>query len=114
MHEGDVAPRHGELGAALGGFFIVAQAAFQVAAFQADAAELHVGFGQVGGVAHGVEQGLFGAHEVTLAQQGQAQVVVMVGALLVGRDLHLEVGNIFVDIVVTLFHRMWPSFFSRS
>ncbi|MFR0874664.1 MAG: hypothetical protein ACLSHC_08675 [Bilophila wadsworthia] len=45
---------------------IVAQAAFEIAALQTDAAKLHVGFGKMGRIADRGEKRFFRRHKVAL------------------------------------------------
>ena len=105
MDETDVAPRHRELGPAVGGLFVVAQTALEITAVQADAAKLHIGFGEVGRIADGGQKRLFRAHEIALAEQGHAEVVVMVGAAVVFPKRGLQVRDIFVKVAVLVLHR---------
>ena len=114
MYKGNIAPGHGELGAAVGSLLIVAQTPVQIPAFKAYAAKLHIGFGKMRRVADGLQQGGFRLHKVAFAQQRQTEVIVMCGALIIALDLALEIGDVLVNIVVTVFHRRCPSFLRRS
>ena len=108
MHKADVAPRHGELGAAIGRFLIVAQAAFEIAALQTDAAKLHVGFGKMGRIADRGEKRFFRRHKVALAEQGYAKIVMVIGATVVLAERGPQVGDVLVKILVPVLHRSVP------
>ena len=51
---------------------------------------------------------------LALGQQGQTKIVVMGSALLVLGDFRLQIGNVFIQVIVASFHAMCPSFFKRS
>ena len=105
MHKGNVALGNGKLGTEGGSFRVVVEAAFKVAPLQADAAELHHGLGHVRRFSQGIAESALCAHKVALAQKGKAKVVVVCGAGTIGfGNGVLKVCDIFVDVVVLVFH----------
>ena len=61
----------------------------------------------MGRIAHRVQKGGFRLNKVAFGEQGYAEIVIVIGALVIPADFRLEITDVFVNVVITFFHG-WP------